>query len=106
MIKNLIRTLKKSRKFFFLSLILIFLIHMNFEIPLNLDWKLFTYFGIVFFIFRKEKSNLIIIWFCNFFITLLPTIFTLFTFDFLSSEIIYTIVKNYLVILDLLLHFL
>ena len=90
MIKNLIRYEKIIEILFFLSLTLVFLDSYEFmEFPLTWLGN-FLIVGICIFIFIKEKMRANLLLLLVIFTTLLPTIFNLFTFDFLSSEIIYT----------------
>ena len=93
MIKNLIRYEKILEILFFLSLTLVFLDSYEFmEFPLTWLGN-FLIVAICIFIFIKEKMRTNSLLLLIIFITLLPTIFNLFLFDFLSSEIIYTITR-------------
>ena len=93
MIKNLIRYEKIIEILFFLSLTLVFLDSYEFmEFPLTWIGN-FLIVGICIFIFIKEKMRTNLLLILVIFTTLLPTIFNLFTFEFLSSEIIYTITR-------------
>ena len=93
MIKNLIRYEKIIEILFFLSLTLVFLDSYEFmEFPLTWLGN-FLIVGICIFIFIKEKMRTNLLLILVIFTTLLPTIFNLFTFEFLSSEIIYTITR-------------
>ena len=53
----------------------------------------FLIVGICIFIFIKERMRTNLLLLLVIFTTMLPTIFNLFTFDFISSEIIYTITR-------------
>ena len=93
MIKNLIRYEKIIEILFFLSLTLVFLDSYEFmEFPLTWLGN-FLLVGICIFIFIKERMRTNLLLLLVIFTTLLPTIFNLFTFDFISSEIIYTITR-------------
>ena len=93
MIKNLIRYEKIIEILFFLSLTLVFLDSYEFmEFPLTWLGN-FLIVGICIFIFIKERMRTNLLLLLVIFTTLLPTIFNLFTFDFISSEIIYTITR-------------
>ena len=93
MIKNLIRDEKVIEISFFLSLILVFLDSYEFmKFPLTWIGN-FMIVAICIFIFYKEKMQISSLVLLIIFITLIPTIFNLFTFDFLSSEIVYTITR-------------
>ena len=93
MIKNLIRYEKIIEILFFLSLTLVFLDSYEFlEFPLTWLGN-FLIVGICIFIFIKEKMRINLLLLLVIFTTLLPTIFNLFTFDFITSEIIYTITR-------------
>ena len=93
MIKNSIRYEKILEILFFLSLTLVFLDSYEFmEFPLTWIGN-FLIVGICIFIFIKEKMRTNLLLILVIFTTLLPTIFNLFTFEFLSSEIIYTITR-------------
>lgn len=90
MIKNSIRNEKVVGISFFLSLILVFLDSYEFmKFPLNWIGN-FMIIAICIFIFYEEKMQINPLVLLIIFITLIPTIFNLFTIDFLSSEIIYT----------------
>ena len=93
MIKNLIRYEKIIEILFFLSLTLVFLDSYEFmEFPLTWLGN-FLIVGICIFIFIKERMRTNLLLLLVIFTTMLPTIFNLFTFDFISSEIIYTITR-------------
>ena len=93
MIKNLIRYEKIIEILFFLSLTLVFLDSYEFmEFPLTWLGN-FLIVGICIFIFIKEKMRINLLLLLVIFTTLLPTIFNLFSHDFLSSEIVYTITR-------------
>lgn len=93
MIKNSIRNEKVVGISFFLSLILVFLDSYEFmKFPLNWIGN-FMIIAICIFIFYEEKMQINPLVLLIIFITLIPTIFNLFTIDFLSSEIIYTITR-------------
>ena len=93
MIKNLIRYEKIIGILFFLSLTLVFLDSYEFmEFPLTWLGN-FLIVGICIFIFIKERMRTNLLLLLVIFTTMLPTIFNLFTFDFISSEIIYTITR-------------
>ena len=93
MIKNLIRYEKIIEVLFFLSLTLVFLDSYEFmEFPLTWLGN-FLIVGICIFIFIKERMRTNLLLLLVIFTTMLPTIFNLFTFDFISSEIIYTITR-------------
>ena len=93
MIKNSIRNEKVVGISFFLSLILVFLDSYEF-MKLPLTWiGNFTIVAVCIFIFYKEKMQINSLVLLIIFITLIPTIFNLFTFDFLSSQIVYTITR-------------
>ncbi len=93
MIKNLIRYEKIIEILFFLSLTLVFLDSYEFmELPLTWLGN-FLIVGICIFIFIKERMRTNLLLLLVIFTTMLPTIFNLFTFDFISSEIIYTITR-------------
>jgi hypothetical protein len=93
MIKNSIRNEKVVEISFFLSLILVFLDSYEF-MKLPLTWiGNFTIVAVCIFIFYKEKMQINSLVLLIIFITLIPTIFNLFTFDFLSSQIVYTITR-------------
>ena len=93
MIKNLIRYEKILEILFFLSLTLVFLDSYEFmEFPLTWLGN-FLIVGICIFIFIKERMRTNLLLLLVIFTTMLPTIFNLFTFDFISSEIIYTITR-------------
>jgi len=93
MIKNLIRYEKIMEILFFLALTLVFLDSYEFmEFPLTWLGN-FLLVGICIFIFIKEKMRTNLLLLLVIFTTLLPTIFNLFPFQFLSSEIIYTITR-------------
>ena len=91
MIKNLIKDEKVVEISFFLSLILVFLDSYEFmKFPLTWIGN-FMIVAICIFIFYKEKMQISSLVLLIIFITLIPTIFNLFTFDFLSNEIVYTL---------------
>ena len=93
MIKNLIRYEKIIEILFFLSLTLVFLDSYEFmEFPLTWLGN-FLIVGICIFIFIKERMRTNLLLLLVIFTTMLPTIFNFFTFDFISSEIIYTITR-------------
>ena len=93
MIKNLIRYEKIIEILFFLSLTLVFLDSYEFmQFPLTWLGN-FLIVGICIFIFIKERMRTNLLLLLVIFTTMLPTIFNLFTFDFISSEIIYTITR-------------
>ena len=93
MIKNSIRYEKILEVLFLLSLILAFLDSYEF-MRFPLTWLgNFLIVGICIFIFFKEKMRTNTLLLLIIFITLLPTLFNLFTSDLLSSEIIYTITR-------------
>lgn len=93
MIKNLIRYEKILEVLFLLSLILVFLDSYEF-MRFPLTWLgNFLIVGICIFIFFKEKMRTNTLLWLIIFITLLPTLFNLFTSDLLTSEIIYTITR-------------
>lgn len=93
MIKNSIRNEKVVGISFFLSLILVFLDSYEFmKFPLNWIGN-FMIIVICIFIFYEEKMQINPLFLLIIFITLIPTIFNLFTIDFLSSEIIYTMTR-------------
>ena len=93
MIKNSIRNEKVVEISFFLSLILVFLDSYEF-MKLPLTWiGNFMIVAICIFIFYKEKMQINSLVLLIIFISLIPTIFNLFTFDFLSSQIVYTITR-------------
>ncbi len=93
MIKNLIKYEKIIEILFFLSLTLVFLDSYEFmEFPLTWLGN-FLIVGICIFIFIKERMRTNLLLLLVIFTTMLPTIFNLFTFDFISSEIIYTITR-------------
>ena len=93
MIKNLIRYEKIIEILFFLSLTLVFLDSYEFmEFPLTWLGN-FLIVGICIFIFIKERMRTNLLLLLVIFTTMLPTIFNLFTFDFISSELIYTITR-------------
>lgn len=93
MIKNSIRNEKVVGISFFLSLILVFLDSYEFmKFPLNWIGN-FMIIAICIFIFYEEKMQINPLVLLIIFITLIPTIFNLFTIDFLSSEIIYTMTR-------------
>ena len=93
MIKNLIRYEKIIEILFFLSLTLVFLDSYEFmQFPLTWLGN-FLIVGICIFIFIKERMRTNLLLLLVIFTTLLPTIFNLFTFDFITSEIIYTITR-------------
>ena len=93
MVKNLIRYEKIIEILFFLSLTLVFLDSYEFmEFPLTWLGN-FLIVGICIFIFIKERMRTNLLLLLVIFTTMLPTIFNLFTFDFISSEIIYTITR-------------
>ena len=93
MIKNSIRNEKVVEISFFLSLILVFLDSYEF-MKLPLTWiGNFMIVAVCIFIFYKEKMQINSLVLLILFITLIPTIFNLFTFDFLSSQIVYTITR-------------
>tara|TARA_Y100000996_G_scaffold31661_1_gene22382 strand:- start:1981 stop:3318 length:1338 start_codon:yes stop_codon:yes gene_type:complete len=93
MIKNLIRYEKILEILFFLSLTLVFLDSYEFmEFPLTWFGN-FLMVGICIFIYIKEKMRANSLLLLIIFTTLLPTIFNLFSFDLLFSEIIYTITR-------------
>ncbi len=93
MIKNLIRYEKILEILFFLSLILVFLDSYEF-MKFPLTWLgNFLIVGICIFIYFKEKMQTNLLVFLLIFTTLIPTIFNLFTSDFLSNEIIYTLTR-------------
>ena len=93
MIKNLIRYEKILEILFFLSLTLVFLDSYEFmEFPLTWFGN-FLMVGICIFIYIKEKMRANLLLLLIIFTTLLPTIFNLFSFDLLFSEIIYTITR-------------
>ena len=93
MIKNFIRYEKIIEILFFLSLTLVFLDSYEFlEFPLTWLGN-FLIVGICIFIFIKEKMRINLLLLLVIFTTLLPTIFNLFSHDFLSSEIVYTITR-------------
>ena len=93
MIKNLIRYEKIIEILFFLSFFLVFLDSYEFmEFPLTWLGN-FLIVGICIFIFIKERMRTNLLLLLVIFTTMLPTIFNLFTFDFISSEIIYTITR-------------
>ena len=93
MIKNFIRYEKIIEILFFLSLTLVFLDSYEFlEFPLTWLGN-FLIVGICIFIFIKEKMRINLLLLLVIFTTLLPTIFNLFSHDFLSSEIVFTITR-------------
>ena len=93
MIKNLIRYEKIIEILFFLSLTLVFLDSYEFmEFPLTWLGN-FLIVGICIFIFIKEKMRTNLLFLLVIFTTLLPTIFNFFPFEFLFSELIYTITR-------------
>ncbi len=93
MIKNSIRNERVVEISFFLSFILVFLDSYEFmKFPLTWIGN-FMIVAICIFIFNKEKMQISPLVLLIIFITLIPTIFNLFTFDFLSSEIVYTITR-------------
>ena len=93
MIKNLIRYEKILEILFFLSLTLVFLDSYEFmEFPQTWFGN-FLMVGICIFIYIKEKMRANLLLLLIIFTTLLPTIFNLFSFDLLFSEIIYTITR-------------
>ena len=93
MIKNLIRYEKIIEILFFLSLTLVFLDSYEFmEFPLTWIGN-FLIVGICIFIFIKEKMRTNLLFLLVIFTTLLPTIFNFFPFEFLFSELIYTITR-------------
>ena len=93
MIKNSFRSEKVVGISFFLSLILAFLDSYEFmEFPLTWIGN-FMIIAICIFIFYEEKMKINSLVLLIIFITLIPTIFNLFTFNFLASEIIYTITR-------------
>ena len=93
MIKNTIRNEKVVEISFFLSLILVFLDSYEFmKFPLTWIGNLMIV-TICIFIFYKEKMQIHPMVLLIIFITLIPTIFNLFTFDFLSSELVYTFTR-------------
>ena len=93
MIKNLIRYEKIIEILLFLSLTLVFLDSYEFmEFPLTWLGN-FLIVGICIFIFIKEKMRTNLLFLLVIFTTLLPTIFNFFPFEFLFSELIYTITR-------------
>ena len=93
MIKNLIRYEKIIEILFFLSLTLVFLDSYEFmEFPLTWLGN-FLIVGICIFIFIKEKMRTNLLLLLVIFTTMLPTIFNFLHFEFLFSELIYTITR-------------
>ena len=93
MIKNLIRYEKIIEILFFLSLTLVFLDSYEFmEFPLTWLGN-FLIVGICVFIFIKEKMRTNLLLLLVIFTTMLPTIFNFLHFEFLFSELIYTITR-------------
>ena len=93
MIKNLIKYEKIIEILFFLSLTLVFLDSYEImEFPLTWLGN-FLIVGICIFIFIKEKMRTSLLLLLVIFTTLLPTIFNFFHFEFLFSELTYTITR-------------